>query len=90
MTATEDERFSQHVTTVKPLKFPSVFRPPGSLPFEALHIFLYHVMFKIYQIQALIVRQFLSEIKTTATQIASMPAVKFLLNILLSIKTISA
>ena len=31
MTPTEDERFSQHPTTVKPLKFPSVFRPPGSL-----------------------------------------------------------
>ena len=35
----KDERFSQHVTTVKPLKFPSVFRPPGSLPFVALHKF---------------------------------------------------
>ena len=33
------DRFSQHITTVKPLEFPSVFHPPGSLPFEALHIF---------------------------------------------------
>ena len=39
MTPTEDERFSQHITTVKPLKFPSVFRPPDSLPFVAIHIF---------------------------------------------------
>ena len=43
MTPTEDERFSQHNTTVKRLKFPSVFRPPpptpDSLPFVALHIF---------------------------------------------------
>ena len=38
MTPTEDERFSQHITIVKPLKFPSVFRPPGSLQFVALHI----------------------------------------------------
>ena len=38
MTPTEDERFSQHITTVKPLKFPSVSRSPGSLPFVALHI----------------------------------------------------
>ena len=91
MTSTEDERFSQHITTVKPLKLSSVFRPPGSLPFVALHIFLYHGMLKIYQIQALIVRQFvsISEIKTTVTPIASMSAVKFPLNILLTIKTIS-
>ena len=91
MTPTEDERFSQHITTVKPLKFPSVFCPPGSLPFVALHIFLYHDMIKLYQIQALIVRQFvlISEIKTTVTPIASMPAVKLPLNILLTIKTIS-
>ena len=46
MTPTEDERFSQHITTVKPFKMPSVFRPPGSLPFVALHIFLYHGMLK--------------------------------------------
>ena len=39
MAPTEDERFSQHITTVKPLKFPSLFHPPGSLPLEALHIF---------------------------------------------------
>ena len=91
MTSTEDERFSQHITTVKPLKFPSVFRPPGSLPFVALHTFLYHGMLKIYQMQALIVLQFvsISEIKTTVSQIASMSAVKFPLNILLTIKTIS-
>ena len=91
MTPTEDERFSQHITIVKPLEFPSVFRLPGSLPFVALHIFLYHRMLKIYQIQALIVRQFvsISEIKTTGTPIASMSAVKFPLNILLTIKTIS-
>ena len=38
MTPTEDERFSQHITTVKPLKFPSVSRSPGSIPFVALHI----------------------------------------------------
>ena len=49
MTRTEDERFSQYTTTVKPLKFPSVSRPPGSLRFVALHIFfLYHGMLKIY------------------------------------------
>ena len=54
MTPTEGERFSQHITTVKPLKFPSVSRPPGSLPFVASHIFLYHGMLEIYQIQALI------------------------------------
>ena len=92
MTPTEDERFSQHITTVKPLKFPSLFRPHGSLPFVALHIFFfYHGMLKIYQIQALIVRQFvsISVIKTTVTPIASMSAVKFPLNILLTIKTIS-
>ena len=91
MTLTEDERFSQHITTVKPLKFPSVFGPPGSLPFVALHIFLYQDMLKIYQIQALIVRQFvsISEINTTVTPIASMSAVKFPLNIFLTIKTIS-
>ena len=91
MTPTEDERFSQHITTVKPLKFPSVFHPPGSLPFEALHVFFNHGMLKIYQIQALIVRQFvsISEIKTTVTPLASMPAVKLPLNILLTIKTIS-
>ena len=72
MTPTEDERFSQHITTVKPLKFPSVLCPPGSLPFVALHIFLHHGMLKIYQIQALIERQFvsISEIKTTVTPIA--------------------
>ena len=91
MTSTEDERFSQHFTTVKPLKFPSVSHPPGSLPFVALHFFLYHGMLKIYQIQALIGRQFvsISEIKTTVTPIASMSAVKFTLNILLTIKTVS-
>ena len=91
MTPTEDERFSLHITTVKPLKFPSVSRPPGSLPFVAFHIFLYHGMLKIYQIQALIVWQFvsISEIKTTVTPIARMSAVKFPLNILLTIKTIS-
>ena len=91
MTPTEDERFSQHITIVKPLEFPSVFRHPGSLPFVALHTFLYHGMLKIYQIQALIVRQFvsISEIKTTVTPIASMSAVKFPLNILLTIKSIS-
>ena len=91
MSPTEDERFSQHITTVKPLKFPSVFRPPGSLPFVAIHIFLYHGMLEISQIQALIVRQYvsISEIKTTVTPIASMSAVKFTLNILLTIKTIS-
>ena len=92
MTPTEDERFSQHITTVKPLNFPSVFRtPPGSLPFVALHTFLYHGMLKIYQIQALIVRQFvsISVIKTTVTPIASMSAVKLTPNILLTIKTIS-
>ena len=90
MTPTEDERFSQHITTVKPLKFPSVFRTPGSLPFVALHIFLYQDMLKIYQIQPLIVLQFvsISEIKTTVTPIARMPAVKLPLNILLTIKTI--
>ena len=46
MAPTEDERFSQHTTTVKRLKFPSVFRtpPPDSLPFVALHIFLYQDM----------------------------------------------
>ena len=89
ITPTEDERFSQHITAVKPLKVPSVFRPPGSLP--ALHIFLYHDMRKIYHIQAQIVRQFvsISGIKTTVTPIASMSAVKFTLNILLTIKTIS-
>ena len=91
MTPTEDERFSQHITTVKPLKFPSVFRLPGNIPFVALHVFLHHGMLKIYQIQALIVRQFvsISEINTTVTPIASMSAVKFPLNILLTIKTIS-
>ena len=91
MTRTEDERFSQHITTVKPLKFPSVFRPPGSLPFVVLHIFSYHGMLKIYPIQVLIVRQFvsISEIATTVTPIASMSAVKFPLNILLTTKTIS-
>ena len=91
MTPNEDERFSHHITTVKPLKFPSVFRPPGSLPFIALHMFLYHGMLKIYQIQAPIDRQFvsISEIKTTVTPIASMSADKFPLNILLTIKTIS-
>ena len=92
MTPTENERFSQHITTVKPLKFPSLFRPNGSLPFVALRIFfLYHGMLEIYQIQALIVRQFvsISVIKTTVTPIASMSAVKFPLNILLTIKTIS-
>ena len=93
MTPTEDERFSLHTTTVKPLKFPSVFRTPspGSLPFVALHFFLYQYMLKIYQIQALIVRQFvsISEIKTTVTPIARMPAVKLPLHILLTIKTIS-
>ena len=91
MTPTEGGRFSQHITNVKPLEFPSVSGPPGSLPFEALHIFLYHGIFKIYQIRALIARQFvsISEIKTTVTPIASMSAVKFTLNILLTIKTIS-
>ena len=92
MTPTEDERFSQHTTTVKRLKFPSVFRPPDSLPFVALHIFfLYQDMLKIYQIQGLIVRQFvsISEIKTTVTPIARMPAVKLPLHILLTTKTIS-
>ena len=92
MTPTEDERFSQHPTTVKPLKFPSVFRPPGSLIFFCnIAYFLYHGMLKIYQIQALIERQFvsISEINTTVTPIAIMPAVKFPLNILLTIKTIS-
>ena len=39
MAPTEDERFSQHTTTVKRLKIPSVFHPPDSLPFVALHIF---------------------------------------------------
>ena len=38
MTPTEDERFSQHIKIVKPLEFPSVSRPPGSLQFVALHI----------------------------------------------------
>ena len=91
MTQTEDERFSQHITSVKPLKLPSVCLPPGSLSFVALHIFLYHGMLKIHQILALIVRQFVSvsEIKTTVTPIASMSAVKFPLNILLTSKTIS-
>ena len=91
MTPTEDERFSQHPTTVKPLKFPSVFRPPGSLIFCSIAYFLYHGMFKIYQIQALIEQQFvsISEINTTVTPIAIMPAVKFPLNILLTIKTMS-
>ena len=41
MTPSEDERFSQHITTVKPLKFPPVFRPPRSLPFVALYIFIF-------------------------------------------------
>ena len=88
MTPTEDERFSQHPTTVKPLKFPSVFRPPGSLIFCSIAYFLYHDMLKIYQ--ALIERQFvsISEINTSVTPIAIMPAVKFPLNILLTIKTI--
>ena len=92
MTPTEDERFSQHPTTVKPLKFPSVFRPPGSLIFfVALHNFCIMAMLKIDQIQALIERQFvsISEINTTVTPIAIMAAVKFPLNILLTIKTIS-
>ena len=91
MTPTEDERFSQHITTVKHLKFPSVFRLPGNFTFVALHIFLHHDMLKMYQIQALIVRQFvsISEINTTVTPIASMSAVNFPLNILLTIKTIS-
>ena len=91
MTQTEDERFSQHITTVKPLEFPSVFCPPGSLIYCSIAYFLYHGMLKIYQIQALIVRQFvsISEINTTVTPIAIMPAVKFPLNILLTIKTIS-
>ena len=50
-----------------------------------------HGMLKIYQIRALIVGQFvsISVIKTTVTPIASMSAVKFPLNILLTIKTIS-
>ena len=40
MTPTENERFSQLSTTAcKPLKFPSVFRPPGSLPFVEFHFF---------------------------------------------------
>ena len=94
MAPTEDERFSQHTTTVKRLKFPSAFRPPpppDSLPFVELHIFLYQDMLKIYQIQALIVRQFvsISEIKTTVTPIARMPAVKLPLHILLTTKAIS-
>ena len=91
MTPTEDEQFSQHISNVKPIKFPNVFRPPGSLPFVTSHIFFYHGMLKKYQIQALIVRQFvsISEIKTTVTPIASMSAAKFPLNILLTIKTIS-
>ena len=92
MAPTEDERFSQHTTTVKRLKFPSVFRPPDSLPFAALRIFfLYQDMLKIYQIQALIVRQFvsISELKTTVTPIARMPAVKLPLHILLTTKAIS-
>ena len=91
MTPTEDERFSKHITTVIPLKFPSVFRPSGSLIFCSIAIFLYHGMLKIYQIWALIERQFvsISEINTTVTPIAIMPAVKFPLNILLTIKTIS-
>ena len=74
MTPTEDERFfSKHIATVKPLKYPSVFRPPHPPR----------------QIQALTVRQFVSvsEIKTTVTPIASMSAVKFPLNILVTIKT---
>ena len=91
MAPTEVERFSQHTTTVKRLKFPSVFRPPDSLPFVALHIFLYQELLKIYQIQTLIVRQFvsISEIKTTVTPIARMPAVKLPLHILLTTKAIS-
>ena len=92
MALTKDERFSQHATTVKRLKFPSVFRPPDSLPFVALHIFfVYQDMLKIYQIQALIVWQFvsISEIKTTVTPIARMPAVKLPLHILLTTKVIS-
>ena len=95
MAPIEDERFSQHTTTVKRLKFPSVFRPPppppDSLPFVALHIFLYQDMLKIHQIQALIVRQFvsISEIKTTVTPIERMPAVKLPLHILLTTKAIS-
>ena len=39
MTPAEGGRFSQHIKNVKPLEFPSVSRPPGSLPFVALHIF---------------------------------------------------
>ena len=92
MTPTEDERFSQNITTVKPLKFPSVFRPPGSLQFVALHILIcIMACLKYIKIQTLIVRQFvsISEIKTTVTPIASMSAVKFPLNILLTIKMIS-
>ena len=75
----------------KTSQIPFCIHPPGSLPFEALHIFLNHGMLKIYLIQALIMRQFvsISEIKTTVTPIASMPAVKLPLNILLTIKTIS-
>ena len=91
MTPTEDEHFSQHITAVKPLKFPSVFRLPANIPFVALNILFHHALLEIYQIQALIVRQFvsISEIKTTVTPIASMSAVKFPLNILLTVKTIS-
>ena len=91
MAPTEDERFSQHTTTVKRLKFTSVFRPPNSLRIVALHIFFYQDMLKIYQIQALIVRQFvsISEIKTTVTPIARMPAVKLPLHILLTTKAMS-
>ena len=39
MTPTEDERFSQHITTVKPLKFPSVFHP-----LVVLHLQIFFVM----------------------------------------------
>ena len=35
MPPTEDEPFSQHITTMKPLKLLSVFRAPGSLRFVA-------------------------------------------------------
>ena len=54
ITTTEDEHFSPHSTTVKPLKLPSVFRPPGSRQFVALHIlqnqalFLYIINFILF------------------------------------------
>ena len=73
MPPTEDERFSQNFTTIKPFKLLSVFHSPGSLRFVALHkIFSNTACFKYNIFRHLLCGSLYQspKIKTTVTPIA--------------------